>query len=255
MKKALILFALIMAIASIVFAGGAQQSSSSSSSTSSAQAQRYLPSAANIQTNAIAMQILSGTYISPGTPNVETILRSDGSAETLTFRGTELLTRREWKWSANDSYFVGLIEIGNDPIARPYSFDPQNRSISLIGGAYRVSTGGTTFVEFQLEPISWIMKVDNNQLIDQTQPPVVAPPPAVAPPPLPPAVRYTVAINNQQSGPYDLAQLQQMAQQGTLTRETLVWREGMAQWQEAGTVQDLAGLFAAVPPPLPPAVR
>ena len=71
------------------------------------------------------------------------------------------------------------------------------------------------------------------------------------PPPLPPAVSYTVAIGNQQYGPYGMEQLRQMVQLGTLTRDTLVWREGMAQWTAAGTVQDLAGLFSSAPPPLP----
>ena len=80
--------------------------------------------------------------------------------------------------------------------------------------------------------------------------PAVSPPPAA--PPLPSASRYTVAINGQQQGPYDMTQLQQLVQGGTLTRETLVWTEGMAQWAEAGTLQELMGLFTSVPPPLPP---
>ncbi|MDR1900767.1 MAG: DUF4339 domain-containing protein [Treponema sp.] len=63
--------------------------------------------------------------------------------------------------------------------------------------------------------------------------------------------RYSIAINGQSQGPYEPAVLRQMVQQGTLTRETLVWKEGMAQWAAAGTVQELASLFAA-PPPLPP---
>jgi hypothetical protein len=45
--------------------------------------------------------------------------------------------------------------------------------------------------------------------------------------------------------------LQQMVQQGTLNRETLVWKQGMANWTKAGEVQDLSALFNAVPPPLP----
>jgi hypothetical protein len=31
----------------------------------------------------------------------------------------------------------------------------------------------------------------------------------------------------------------------------LVWAEGMAGWEEAKAVKDLASLFTAVPPPLP----
>jgi len=46
--------------------------------------------------------------------------------------------------------------------------------------------------------------------------------------------------------------LQAHASAGRLTRETLVWRQGMAGWTPAGQVPELAELFAAVPPPLPP---
>lgn len=78
-------------------------------------------------------------------------------------------------------------------------------------------------------------------------------PPAVpgAAPAAAPAV-YFLAVEGQQSGPFDVAGLQAKAGSGLLTRETLVWRQGMAQWKPAGAVTDLASLFAALPPPLPP---
>jgi hypothetical protein len=60
-----------------------------------------------------------------------------------------------------------------------------------------------------------------------------------------------VGINGQQQGPFDGAKLKEMITQGTLTRDTLVWKQGMAAWQKAADVADVAGLFAAVPPPLP----
>jgi hypothetical protein len=72
------------------------------------------------------------------------------------------------------------------------------------------------------------------------------------PPPLPIALRYNVAISY---GPYDMDQLRQMVQQGTLTRDTPVWREGMAQWVAAGTIPELSSLFGNNPPPLPPPRR
>ncbi len=74
-----------------------------------------------------------------------------------------------------------------------------------------------------------------------------------APPPVPPEVKFHVAVDGQASGPFDLAALKQQVQSGQLTRETLVWKEGMAQWTAAGKVPELTGLFGAVPPPLPPA--
>ncbi len=75
---------------------------------------------------------------------------------------------------------------------------------------------------------------------------------AMAPPPLPPQVQFFVAVNGQQSGPFDMAVLQQMLQSGQFSRESLVWKQGMASWIAAGQVPELNALFAAAPPPLPP---
>jgi membrane protease subunit (stomatin/prohibitin family) len=75
----------------------------------------------------------------------------------------------------------------------------------------------------------------------------------VAPPPLPPLLQLFVAVNGQQTGPFDLAVLQQMARSGQLSRDSLVWKQGMAAWAAAGQVPELAAVFDAVPPPVPPA--
>jgi len=73
------------------------------------------------------------------------------------------------------------------------------------------------------------------------------------PPPLPGGnVQFYVAVNGQQAGPFGLPQLQQMVQQGQLTPESLVWKQGMASWTAAQGVADLSSLFGASPPPLPP---
>jgi membrane protease subunit (stomatin/prohibitin family) len=72
----------------------------------------------------------------------------------------------------------------------------------------------------------------------------------VAPPPLPGAAQFFAAINSQQAGPFDLNALKGQAVGGNLTRETLVWKQGMANWLPAGQVPELAGVFSA-PPPLP----
>lgn len=71
-------------------------------------------------------------------------------------------------------------------------------------------------------------------------------------PPPPPQVQYMVSVNGQQSGPFNFQQLQQMVQGGQLTKETYVWKQGMAEWIFAGNVQELLPLFGAVPPPPPP---
>ena len=72
------------------------------------------------------------------------------------------------------------------------------------------------------------------------------------PPPLPTEVTYFVAQNGTQAGPFSLSALQAQVQAGSMTREHLVWRQGMAAWAKAGEQADLLALFQAVPPPLPP---
>ena len=71
-------------------------------------------------------------------------------------------------------------------------------------------------------------------------------------PPPPPQVQYNVSVNGQQSGPFGFHQLQEMVQNGQLTKESHVWKQGMSEWATAGTVQELSALFASVPPPPPP---
>jgi len=70
-------------------------------------------------------------------------------------------------------------------------------------------------------------------------------------PPPTPQVQYTLNVNGQNMGPFNMQQLQQMVQNGQLTKQTYVWKQGMAGWEMAGNVQELATLFGAVPPPPP----
>jgi membrane protease subunit (stomatin/prohibitin family) len=84
-----------------------------------------------------------------------------------------------------------------------------------------------------------------------TPAPAAAPAPPAGPPPLPTA-EWFVGVNGQQQGPFDLAGLAAQARSGQLSRETLVWKNGMAAWTAAGQVPELGSAFAAVPPPLPP---
>ncbi len=78
------------------------------------------------------------------------------------------------------------------------------------------------------------------------------------------AADYYVSVNNAQQGPVSVEQLQQMANNGSITPDSMVWKNGMAGWEKAGNQQELQGLFppasppplpiaGAVPPPLPPA--
>ncbi|OUO20506.1 SPFH domain-containing protein [Collinsella sp. An307] len=84
-----------------------------------------------------------------------------------------------------------------------------------------------------------------------------AQPGAQVPPPVPQA-GYHVAVNGAASGPFSPAILAQMVAAGALTRDSLVWKQGMAEWRRAGDVDELASVFGGEAPagmaPIPPAV-
>lgn len=66
-----------------------------------------------------------------------------------------------------------------------------------------------------------------------------------------PQVSYMVGVNGQQAGPFDWNQLQQLVQQGQLTQQTYVWKQGMPNWDFAGNVQELQPLFMNAAPQMP----
>lgn len=64
----------------------------------------------------------------------------------------------------------------------------------------------------------------------------------VTPPPIPVAVYY-LAANGQAAGPYDLDMLRQMAEAGQFDADSLVWKNGMAEWAKAGTIDELKSII------------
>ena len=77
---------------------------------------------------------------------------------------------------------------------------------------------------------------------------------AQTPPPIPQA-GYYLAVNGAATGPYSVAQLTQMGAAGIFSRESLVWKQGMAEWRRAGDVDELSPAFGGAPagmPPVPP---
>lgn len=88
------------------------------------------------------------------------------------------------------------------------------------------------------------MQGASQQQNSQRQP--AGPPPLNTPP-----VQWYAAINNQQAGPFSEDQLGELIMQGKVTKESLVWRQGMADWAKAGTIPELADKFLTLPPPLP----
>lgn len=57
---------------------------------------------------------------------------------------------------------------------------------------------------------------------------------------------YYLHNGNESSGPFGPEELKSKK----ITKATLVWREGMADWKNAGEVDELKSLFAVIPPPL-----
>lgn len=71
-------------------------------------------------------------------------------------------------------------------------------------------------------------------------------------PPVPGNDSYHLAVNGTSTGPYTISVLSTMAANGQFTKESLVWKSGMANWQAAGSISELAGLFAGSVPSVPP---
>ena len=72
-----------------------------------------------------------------------------------------------------------------------------------------------------------------------------------SPPPLPQQSAYYYALNGQQAGPATIAELTQLYASRTITAETLVWKQGMANWAALNTVSELQSIIGSTPPPLP----
>ena len=66
-----------------------------------------------------------------------------------------------------------------------------------------------------------------------------------------PQVQYYIGVYGQQYGPCDWNKLQQLVQQDQLTQQSYVWKNGMAQWEFAGNVAELAPLFQGTAPQMP----
>ena len=71
-------------------------------------------------------------------------------------------------------------------------------------------------------------------------------------PPPPPVTSYHVFINQEQKGPFNIEQIKLMISQGQLSKDTHIWKEGMANWEKAETFDELKGIFNPVSPPPPP---
>jgi len=64
-------------------------------------------------------------------------------------------------------------------------------------------------------------------------------------------ISYFVGENGTRTGPFDLSVVLGRIGGGTITKNTLLWKQGMAAWEKAETFTELHTAFQATPPPLP----
>ncbi len=73
-----------------------------------------------------------------------------------------------------------------------------------------------------------------------------------APPPIPVQIMYHYAVNGQQLGPVTFDKLKELFANRTVNRDTLIWKQGLANWSPLQDIEELkAFLGGATPPPLP----
>lgn len=83
------------------------------------------------------------------------------------------------------------------------------------------------------------------------QPPPPPPQPPAPPPDLPPEDVYFIAAGETVRGPLSLDEVAAAIAAGEITRATLVWQPGMAEWMTAWDAPALRGRFATTPPEVP----
>jgi membrane protease subunit (stomatin/prohibitin family) len=75
-----------------------------------------------------------------------------------------------------------------------------------------------------------------------------------APPPMPAQVHYHYAVNGQQAGPVTFDKLKELFASRTINRDSLIWKQGMANWTALKDIEELKVFLGGnTPPPLPSA--
>lgn len=71
------------------------------------------------------------------------------------------------------------------------------------------------------------------------------------PPPIPNAnVQYYLAVNGAQQGPFNMDAIVTAIKDGKITKNQLVWKAGMGNWEQIGNLSEFTSYFNA-PPPIP----
>ena len=125
----------------------------------------------------------------------------------------------------------------------------QYQAATAIGDAAKSPDGGGMAAGGMGAGLGMAMANQIGQALNQPQ--QGSSPGGATPPPMPQGPQYFTAVGGQQAGPFAMDALKEQIRAGTVTKETLVWAEGMAEWAPAGDVEAITKLFGSVPPPLP----
>lgn len=63
--------------------------------------------------------------------------------------------------------------------------------------------------------------------------------------------KYFIIVDDKQSGPFTIDELKNAG----LNKRTLIWRDGLLDWIEADSIEELKYLFVNTPPPIPKSIK
>ncbi len=70
-------------------------------------------------------------------------------------------------------------------------------------------------------------------------------------PAIPEEPQYYIVVDGKRAGPYEVDELRQQAENGSLTHKTLVWRGGLKKWRKASEMDEIESVLAHIPPAIP----
>jgi hypothetical protein len=66
-----------------------------------------------------------------------------------------------------------------------------------------------------------------------------------------PSRLYYASVGGKQAGPFSETEIVRLVNDGTITKETYIWHQGMKEWKAAVDVPEILRIIALTPPPLP----
>lgn len=116
---------------------------------------------------------------------------------------------------------AGSVDLGNGGSG----FNPAAMMASMaVGGAVGQQIAGTM-----------------NGILNETNHSNITPPPI-------PTTKYYVADGDEKKGPYDKKALKEMIDEGKISKDTLMWKDGMNDWEKAETIEEIDKMFPNIPP-------